>query len=151
MTQLRELLARNWAQTKRDKVHQIGKIWQAFFTAVIMLGVFPGIGAADNIDTTDLTAINSLTGSLYYMGGAIWNLYFAVAVICYQVEKPVYMNEREKGLYRAWPYAFTKWIAELPIFFAVPGLMLIMTYYVVPYRNDIRAFAQFFLILTMTM
>lgn len=151
MTQLSELLARNWAQTKRDKVHQVGKIWQAFAASLIMVGVFPGIGRADMLDTPNLQAPYSLAGTLFYLACAIWNLYFAVAVICYQVQKPVYLSEREKGLYRAWPYALTRWIAELPIFCAVPALMLLMTYYTVPYRNDIRAFCQFFLILCLEM
>ena len=53
MTQLRELLARNWAQTKRDKVHQVGKIWQAFAATLIMVGVFPGYGKASNLDGPD--------------------------------------------------------------------------------------------------
>lgn len=74
-------------------------------------------------------------------------LNFLPTVIIFQGEKPVYIRERDSGLYQIWIYASTKLAAEIPIMLFVPLLLNSLLFWVVGYENRIDIFLQFYLIL----
>ena len=81
-----------------------------------------------------------MTGALYYTALISMQLNFLPTVVVFQGEKPVYVRERDSGMYDIWVYATTKMIAEMPIMLAVPMIMNFLTYWFIGYTNS---FSQF--------
>lgn len=74
-------------------------------------------------------------------------LNFLPTVIVFQGEKPIYVRERDSGLYHIWIYATTKLLAEMPIYLIVPLLLNLMLFFVIGYIDRFSTFAGFYLIL----
>lgn len=72
---------------------------------------------------------------------------FQSTVVVFQQEKPIYVRERDAGMYDIWVYATTKLIAEQPIILLVPLLMNILVYFSIGFENTFSSFAAFYLIL----
>lgn len=88
-----------------------------------------------------------MAGAIYFTTVLQMFLNFLPTVIVFQGEKPIYVRERDGGLYQIWVYATTKLLAELPIYFLVPLILNLMLYWVVGYVDRFSTFAQFYLIL----
>lgn len=59
------------------------------------------------------------------------NFNFLPTVIVFQGEKPIYVRERDSGMYDIWVYAMTKWFAEIPIMLIVPFLLNTCIYFAI--------------------
>jgi len=89
-----------------------------------MVTVFVGLGVPLNIINENPNApvkkqgevlgedSTSLSGAIYFMTVLQMFLNFLPTVIVFQGEKPIYVRERDGGLYDIWVYATTKMIAE---------------------------------------
>ena len=73
-------------------------------------------------------AVADMIGAMYFMTVVQMYLNFQPTVIVFQGEKPIYVRERDSGMYDVWTYATTKLIAEIPIMLFVPFLFLIVIY-----------------------
>ena len=67
----------------------------------------------------------------------------------FQGEKPVYVRERDSGMYDIWVYATTKMIAEIPIIAVVPFVFLLITYFAMGLTNTFSGFAAFYFVIMM--
>lgn len=65
---------------------------------------------------------------------------FLPTVIVFQGEKPIYVRERDSGLYEIWIYATTKLLAEIPIMLFVPLMLNTMLFFVVGYEDRLTTF-----------
>lgn len=74
-------------------------------------------------------------------------LNFLPTVIVFQGEKPIYIRERDSGLYQVWIYATTKLLAEMPIMFTVPLVLNAMLYWTVGYEDVFSRFLMMYLVL----
>ena len=74
-------------------------------------------------------------------------LNFQPTVIVFQGEKPIYVRERDSGMYDVWTYATTKLIAEIPIMLFVPFLFLIVIYFAIGLTDAVSNFVAFYVVL----
>ena len=74
---------------------------------------------------------------------------FLPTVVVFQGEKPIYVRERDSGMYDIWVYAMTKHLAEMPAMLAVPLLLNACIYFAIGFQNNIGQWCQFYLILAM--
>jgi hypothetical protein len=88
-----------------------------------------------------------LAGAIYFTTVLQMFLNFLPTVIVFQGEKPIYVRERDSGLYHIWIYATTKLFAEMPIYLIVPLVLNLMLYFVIGYLDKFSTFAAFYLIL----
>ena len=88
-----------------------------------------------------------MAGAIYFTTVLQMFLNFLPTVIVFQSEKPIFVRERDSGLYQIWIYATTKLLAEIPIMLFIPLLLNSMLYFVVGYENRFDTFVQFYLIL----
>ena len=76
---------------------------------------------------------------------------FVPTVICFQSEKPIYVRERDSGLYDTWIYATTKHLAEMPIMLLVPLLINSTIYPAIGFQTNFAEWCKFYLIIAMMM
>jgi len=69
------------------------------------------------------------------------------AVAVFQQEKPIYVRERDSGMYDIWVYATTKFFAEIPITLFVSFLFVLMTYFSIGFTDSISNFLSFYLVM----
>ena len=70
-----------------------------------------------------------MVGAMYFITMMQMNFNFLPTVIVFQGEKPIYVRERDSGMYDIWVYAMTKWFAEIPIMLIVPFLINVCIYF----------------------
>lgn len=61
----------------------------------------------------------------------------------YCLEIPVFFREHFNGAYRVETYYFTKQLAELPIYLALPILFSTIVYWMVGFNSDVERFFIF--------
>jgi ATP-binding cassette, subfamily G (WHITE), eye pigment precursor transporter len=76
-------------------------------------------------------------------------LNFQATVVVFQQEKPVYVRERDAGMYDIWVYTTTKLIAEQPIMLLLPLIMNLMVYFFIGFTDSFTGFMGFYLVLMM--
>lgn len=115
-----------------------------------MMTVFHGLAYPRNLSADSpagYTNCRSLAGAIYFTTVLQMFLNFLPTVIIFQGEKPVYVRERDSGLYHIWIYATTKLLAEFPIMLFVPLLLNTLLFWVIGYENRIDTFLRFYLVL----
>ena len=90
-----------------------------------------------------------MVGSMYFLTMMQMTFNFLPTVIVFQGEKPIYVRERDSGMYDIWVYAMTKWFAEIPIMLIAPLLMNICIYFSIGFQNNVYEFVEFYLIMAM--
>ena len=88
-----------------------------------------------------------MIGAMYFMTVVQMYLNFQPTVIVFQGEKPIYVRERDSGMYDVWTYATTKLIAEIPIMLFVPFLFLIVIYFAIGLTDAVSNFVAFYVVL----
>jgi ABC-2 type transporter len=149
--QFRWLFFRSWILAKREPRLGYARIMQTMSVAIFMMVVFHGLGHPNMLaaGTDGFTNCRSLTGAIYFTTVCQMFINFVPTVVIFQNEKPLYVRERDSGLYSIWVYATTKLIAELPITLFVPLLLNAMIYWVIDFEHDVVVFLQFYLILVL--
>lgn len=99
-----------------------------------MVTVFVNLGEPIDI-ITQPTDSQSLCGAIYFTTVLQMFLNFLPTVIVFQGEKPIYVRERDGGLYEIWVYATTKMIAEMPIMLFIPLLLTGILYPFVKFED----------------
>jgi ABC-type multidrug transport system permease subunit len=150
--QLKWLFNRSWILAKREPRLGQAKIIQTIVVSLFMVTVFAGLGIPVNIiSNTTISSLGedsaSLSGAIYFMTVLQMFLNFLPTVIVFQGEKPIYVRERDGGLYDIWVYATTKMIAEQPIMFIVPLVMTMILYWAVRFEDRLTTFFSFYFIL----
>jgi len=152
MIQLRWLFHRSWILAKREPRLSRAKILQTVVVALFMCSVFVHLGRPDNLSgsgAAGYSKVQSLAGAIYFTTVLQMFLNFLPTVIVFQGEKPIYVRERDSGLYHVWVYATTKLMAEMPIMLFVPLLLNGLLYWTVGYDDRISRFAMMYLVLLM--
>jgi hypothetical protein len=90
-----------------------------------------------------------MVGAMYFLTMMQMLFNFLPTVVVFQGEKPIYVRERDSGMYDIWVYAATKHLAEMPIMLAVPLLLNSCIYFAIGFTNNIGQWCQFYLILAM--
>ena len=90
-----------------------------------------------------------MIGSIYFLTMMQMSFNFLPTVIVFQGEKPIYVREKDSGMYDIWIYATTKWLAEIPIMLIVPLILDISIYFSIGFQNDIVEFIEYYLIMAM--
>ena len=120
-----------------------------------MMTVFHNLGNINNLSNGYTTnnpsdsSAQSLAGAIYFTTVLQMFLNFLPTVIVFQGEKPIFVRERDSGLYHIWVYATTKMLAEMPIMVFVPLLLNLLLYFVVEYDDKLTVFMKFYLILAL--
>jgi ABC-type multidrug transport system permease subunit len=150
--QLNWLFFRSWILAKREPRLSRAKILQTVIVALFMMTVFAGLGNLSNIGDINgqgATDSQSLAGAIYFTTVLQMFLNFLPTVIVFQGEKPIFVRERDSGLYHIWIYATTKLLAEMPIMLFVPMLLNVLLYFVVGYDDKFTVFMKFYLTLAL--
>ena len=90
-----------------------------------------------------------MAGAIYFMTVVQVFLNFQPTVIVFQGEKPVYVRERDSGMYDIWVYTTTKLIAEIPIMLVVPIVFLVLIYFAIGLTNSFTQFFAFYFVLVL--
>ena len=90
-----------------------------------------------------------MAGAIYFMTVVQVFLNFQPTVIVFQGEKPVYVRERDSGMYDIWVYTTTKLIAEIPIMLIVPIVFLVLIYFAIGLTNSFTQFFAFYFVLVL--
>lgn len=143
--QIQWLFHRSWILAKREPRLSRAKFLQTVVVALFMMSVFGGLGWGTNLDVMSDT--QSMAGGIYFTTVLQMFLNFLPTVIVFQSEKPIFVRERDSGLYQIWIYATTKLLAEIPIMLAIPFLLNAMLYFVIGYEDRLSVFFEFYLIL----
>lgn len=136
MVQLRQLMHRSWTLAKREPRLSRAKLIQTTVVAILMMGAFWQVN-----DYSSAQSVQDMAGAIYFMTVVQMFLNFQPTVIVFQGEKPVYVRERDSGMYDIWVYTTTKLIAETPIMLVVPIVFLLLIYFAIGLTNS---FTQFF-------
>ena len=154
--QLSQLMSRSWILAKREPRLSRAKILQTTITGILMMGSFWQVN--ENLDYEDplnpdyasemrAQAVADMIGAMYFMTVVQMYLNFQPTVIVFQGEKPIYVRERDSGMYDVWTYATTKLIAEIPIMLFVPFLFLIVIYFAIGLTDAVSNFVAFYVVL----
>ena len=92
-----------------------------------------------------------MAGATYFLALLQTMLNFTSTIIIFQGERPVFVRERDSGMYDIWIYATTKMIAETPIMLFISALTNVMIYWSVGYNNDITEWLEFYAFIFMVM
>ena len=143
--QIQWLFMRSWILAKREPRLSRAKILQTVVVALFMMSVFGGLGFGTNL--TSISNAQSMAGGIYFTTVLQMFLNFLPTINVFQGEKPIFVRERDSGLYQIWIYATTKLLAEIPIMLFVPFLLNLLLYFVIGYEDRLSVFFQFYLIL----
>jgi len=143
--QLNWLFFRSW----RESHLSLAKILQTVIVAFFMMPVFAGLGKLSNLADINGPGAFDLAGAIFFTIVLQMFLTFLPTVIVFQREKPMFVRERDSGLYHTWIYATTKLLAEMPIMLFVPMLLNLLLYFVVGYVDKFTVFMKFYLTLAL--
>lgn len=88
-------------------------------------------------DYGDKTSVESMVGAMYFLTMMQMLFNFLPTVVVFQGEKPIYVRERDSGMYDIWIYAATKHLAETPIMLATPLLLNATVYFAIGFQNNV--------------
>lgn len=115
---------------KREPRLTRAKITQTVLICLFMMPVFWELApVAGDSYTGVLSSQQNMIGAMYFTATVQVMLNFLPTVIIFQSEKPIYVREKAGDMYSVWTYAFTKWIAEMPILTLLPFITCILIYF----------------------
>ena len=143
--QMKQLMYRSMNLVKNQPRLSRAKIMQTVVVSLIMIPVFWQINKFATVEAD----IDNMTGAIYFITLLQMFLNFQATVVVFQQEKPVYVRERDAGMYDIWVYATTKLIAEQPVILSIPLVMNILVYFAIGFTDKFSNFMAFYLVLMM--
>jgi len=148
--QISQLMMRSNVLMKREPRLTRAKVTQTVLICLFMMPVFwelrPVVGQSyiDVVNTQQ-----NMIGAMYFTATVQVMLNFLPTVIIFQSEKPIYVREKAGDMYSVWTYAFTKWIAEMPILSFLPMVTCILIYFSTEYYLSAAEFFKFYITIFM--
>jgi len=148
--QISQLMMRSNVLMNREPRLTRAKVTQTVLICLFMMPVFwklrvvPGESYADAIDSQQ-----NMIGAMYFTATVQVMLNFLPTVIIFQSEKPIYVREKAGDMYSVWTYAFTKWLAEMPILTFLPFITVVLIYFSTEYYLSFAVFFKFYLTIFM--
>lgn len=128
----------------RDPRLSRAKLFQTVAVVLFMIPCFWQLN-----DYSDPVSVASMVGAMYFLTMMQMLFNFLPTVVVFQGEKPIYVRERDSGMYDIWIYATTKHLAEMPVMLLVPLLLNTCIYFAIGFQNNVGEFVEFYLILAM--